>query len=71
MRWRMPAYGAVKMNVHRFFSEEALPNDNRSGIGIVIRNHRGRLLRLYGGSLGIVERGINELYVLLQGLVRA
>lgn len=71
MRWRMPAYGAVKVNVHGFFSEEALSNDNKSGIGIFIRNHRGRLLRLYGGSLGIAERRINELYVLLQGLVRA
>ncbi|KAL8123353.1 hypothetical protein AgCh_011354 [Apium graveolens] len=71
VRWRMPPYGVVKVNVHGFFSEEVLPNGNRSGIGVVIRNHKGRILRLYGGSLCIVERRLNELYAMLQGLVRA
>lgn len=69
--WRMPAHGAVKVNVHGFFSEAPLANDNRSGIGVVIRNHRGRLLRIYGGSLGIEERRTNEIYAMLQGLIRA
>ncbi|KAL8156801.1 hypothetical protein AgCh_001781 [Apium graveolens] len=71
VRWRMPPYGVVKINVHGFFSEEVFPNGNRTGIGVVIRNHRGRILRLYEGSLGIVERRLNELYAMLQGLVRA
>lgn len=71
VRWRLPAHGAVKINVHDFFSDAVLPNGNRSGIGVVIRNHRGKLLRLYGGSLGIEERRTNELYTILQGLIRA
>lgn len=70
VRWRMPTHGAVKVNVHGFFSDVPLENGNRSGIGVVIRNHRGRLLRLYGGTLGIEERRTNELYAMLQGLIR-
>lgn len=66
IRWRMPAHGAVKVNVHGYFSEEALPNGNRSGIGVVIRNHREKLLRIYGGSLCIEERLTNEFYTMLQ-----
>lgn len=42
-----------------------------TGIGVVIRNHRGGLLRIYSGSLGIEERRTNELYAMLQGLIRA
>lgn len=45
VHWRMPAHGAVKVNVHRFFTDDPLENSNRSGIGVVIRNHRGKLLR--------------------------
>lgn len=71
MRWRMSTYGVVKVNVHGYFTEEALPNCNRSGIGAVIHNHRGKLLKLYGGSLGIEERRTNEIYAMLQGLIRA
>lgn len=71
VRWRMPAHGVVKVNVHGFFSDVPLANGNRSGIGVVIRNHRGRILVLYGGTLGIEERRTNELYAMLQGLIRA
>lgn len=35
----------------------------------MIRNHRAKVLRLYGGSLDIEERRTNELYAILQGLV--
>lgn len=31
--WRMSVYGAVKVNVHGFFSDKTFPNGNRSGIG--------------------------------------
>lgn len=67
----MPAFGAVKVNVSSFFSQVPLPNGNRSGIGVVIRNHRGKILCLYAGSLGIEERRINELYAMLEGLISA
>lgn len=71
VRWRMPAHGAIKINVHGYFSEEPLLDENRSGIRVVIRYRRGRLLRIYGGSLGIEERRTNELYAMLQRLIRA
>lgn len=70
VRWRLPVYGAVKVNVHGFFSEDPLPNGSRSGIRVVIRNHRGKILRLLGSSLGIEEERTNELYAMLQGLIR-
>ncbi|KAK1398519.1 hypothetical protein POM88_008382 [Heracleum sosnowskyi] len=69
--WEMPMRGAVKINVHGFFSENQLENGNRSGIGVVVRNNRGTILRMLGGSLGIDERGNNELYAFLEGLKRA
>ncbi|KAL8133901.1 hypothetical protein AgCh_009098 [Apium graveolens] len=71
VRWRMPPHGVIKLYVHEFFLEAGLPNGNRSGIGVVIRNHRGRILRLYMGSLGIEKRRLNELYAIHQGFVRA
>ncbi|KAK1392806.1 hypothetical protein POM88_011862 [Heracleum sosnowskyi] len=69
--WEMPRRGVVKINVHGFFSENRLENGNRSGIGVVVRNNRGTILRMLGGSLCIDERGNNELYAFLEGLKRA
>ncbi|KAK1392816.1 hypothetical protein POM88_011872 [Heracleum sosnowskyi] len=42
-----------------------------TGIGVVIRNHRGIIERLYAGSLGFNDRRINELNAMFQGLIRA
>ncbi|KAK1390607.1 hypothetical protein POM88_018785 [Heracleum sosnowskyi] len=56
--WEMPRRGAIKINVHGFFSENQLVS-------------RGTILRMMGGSLGINERGNNELYAYLEGLKRA
>ncbi|KAK1360504.1 hypothetical protein POM88_044978 [Heracleum sosnowskyi] len=64
--WEMPRRGAVKINVHGFFSENELVNGNRPGIGVVVRNSRCTILRMLGGSLGINERGNNELYAYLE-----
>ncbi|KAK1361779.1 hypothetical protein POM88_046253 [Heracleum sosnowskyi] len=50
VQWRMPAIGAVKVNVSGFFSEVHFPNGNHSGIGVPIRNHTEMLLRLFAGS---------------------
>ncbi|KAK1377414.1 hypothetical protein POM88_024158 [Heracleum sosnowskyi] len=71
VRWRMPNWGAVKVYVHGYFSEEPFPNGNRSGIGVVIRDHRRRLLRLFAGSLGIENGRVNEHYAMFEGLIRA
>lgn len=67
----MPTYGGVKLNIHGFFSEDALPNRNHSGIGVIIRNYKGKIVRMYYGSLGIGDQRINELYAMHQGLARA
>ena len=66
-RWIMPRHGKVKINVHGIFFENPLPNGNRSGIGIVVRNGRGKILRMIAGSLEFVHRRLNEYQALLEG----
>ncbi|KAL1832840.1 hypothetical protein ACET3Z_002491 [Daucus carota] len=66
-RWRMPRRGMVKINVHGCFFEDPLPNGNISGIGGVVRNSRGRILRMISGSLGIANRRNNEYHAMLEG----
>ena len=70
-RWRMPRRGMVKINVHGCFFAEALPNGNVSGIGVVIRNSRGKILRMLSSSLGIRNRRVNEYHDMLEGCKRA
>ncbi|KAK1393592.1 hypothetical protein POM88_012648 [Heracleum sosnowskyi] len=71
VRWRMPTYGAMKVNMSSFYTENPLPNGNRSGIGVVIRNQMGIIERLYAGTFGFDDRRINELYAMFEGLIRA
>ena len=61
----------VKINVHGCFFAEALPNGNVSGIGVVIRNSRGKILRMLSGSLAIQNRCVNEYHAMLEGCKRA
>ena len=42
-----------------------------TGIGVVIRNSRGRILRMLSGSLGIRNRRVNEFHAMLEGCKRA
>lgn len=70
-RWSMPERGTVKINVHGSFFVQALPNGNVTGIGVVIRNSRGRILRMLSGSLEIQNRRVNEFYAMLEGCKRA
>ncbi|KAK1404364.1 hypothetical protein POM88_003969 [Heracleum sosnowskyi] len=42
-----------------------------TGIGVVINDSRGFIRRLYAGTLRIQERRNNELYAMLEGLIRA
>ncbi|KAK1373115.1 hypothetical protein POM88_029308 [Heracleum sosnowskyi] len=53
------------------FHEKPFPNGNRSGIGVVIRDHRGRIVILYAGSLRWEDMRLNELYAMFFGLIRA
>ena len=61
----------VKINIHGCFFAEALPNGNVSGIGVVIRNSRGKILRMLSGSFGIQNRHVNEFHAMLEGCKRA
>ena len=66
-KWVMPRRGKVKINVHGHFFAAALPNGNVSGIGVVVRNSRGKILRMLSGSLGIEHRRNNEYQAMLEG----
>lgn len=70
-RWIMPRPGIVKINVHGCFFVNTLPNGNVSGIGVVIRNYRGKIIRMLSGSLGITNPRINEYQAMLEGCKRA
>ncbi|KAL1809771.1 hypothetical protein ACET3Z_026761 [Daucus carota] len=67
----MPRRGMMKINIHGCFFAEALPNGNVSGFGVVIRNSRGKILRMLSGSLGIRNRRVNEYHAMLEGCKRA
>ena len=66
-RWIMPRQGKVKINVHGSFFVNALPNGNVTGIGVIVRNSRGKILRMISGSLGIQNRRLNEFQAMLEG----
>lgn len=68
VRLRMRAFGTVKVNVHGFFTDEPL---HQIRYWVVIRDHRAIILRLYVGLLRIMDRRVNEFYVILEGLNRA
>ena len=70
-RWIMPRPGIVNINVHGCFFVNALPNGNVSGIGVVIRNYRGKIIRMLSGSLGITNPRSNEYQAMLEGYKRA
>ena len=70
-RWTMPRPGFVKINIHGCFFVNALPNGNVTEIGIVIRNSRGRIIRMLSGSLGCTNPRINEFHAMLEGCKRA
>ncbi|KAK1377086.1 hypothetical protein POM88_033279 [Heracleum sosnowskyi] len=69
--WTMPDQGFIKINVHGFFSDEPLVNGNRTGIGYVFRDDRGRIIGMVGGSLGLQDERINEFYARIMALRRA
>lgn len=70
-RWIMPKTEMIKVNVYTFFSEEAFPNGNHSGIGIVFRNSSGDIVGMIGGSLGFNNRRENEYNAFLESLKEA
>ncbi|KAK1357881.1 hypothetical protein POM88_051137 [Heracleum sosnowskyi] len=71
VQWTMPPQGVIKINAHGFFSDQPFENGNMTCIGFVFRDHKGHIVRMVGGSLGIEEERINEFYALLTALRRA
>lgn len=66
--WDYPKKGYVKINVHALTLPHTLPNGNNSGIGIVIRDDEGKLVKIvYGSIRNLTVRGC-ELWAMLAGL---
>lgn len=55
------------MNVHAFTLNEALPNGNDSGIGIVIRDDKGIVIKMMSDTIHNLAVCVNELWNLLAG----
>ncbi|KAL8093955.1 hypothetical protein AgCh_035728 [Apium graveolens] len=68
MGWSLPPKGFVKVNMFGVFCENPLPNGNRSGLGIDVRDSNGDILLMVTGSLQILNERVNELWSLLLGL---
>lgn len=66
--WDYPQKGFVKINVHSFTMNEHLPNGNNSGIGIVVRDDEGIIIKMVSGSIQNLTARENELWGLLAGL---
>ncbi|KAL1817929.1 hypothetical protein ACET3Z_020503 [Daucus carota] len=66
--WKFPAEGFIKVNVHAFTRDVALPNGNDSGIGIVLRDRKGTIIKMYYGTIRNLTTRANELWALLVGL---
>lgn len=58
--WKAPLRGQYKINVHVIHFARQY-NGNSNGVGIIIRDHRGRLIKALTGSM----RGISPLAVQL------
>lgn len=59
--WTFPPTNFVKVNVHVVTLGERLPNGNDSGLGVVIRDHKGVILKMYSGSIRNPTKMGNEL----------
>lgn len=67
-RWSFPPVNFVKVNVHGHSRRNKLPNGNNSGIGVVIRDHRGTILKMYSGTICNRTPRASELWSLVIGL---
>lgn len=66
--WSFPPVNHVKVNVHALSLRERLANGNDSGLGVVIRDHTGAILKMYSGSIQNRTRIGNELWSFVIGL---
>ncbi|KAK1370198.1 hypothetical protein POM88_036294 [Heracleum sosnowskyi] len=68
--WELPPQNFVKINVHAAYRADTLPNGNNSGIGVVIRNHEGNIIRMITGTIKGLTRENNQLWAMLKALQR-
>lgn len=66
--WTWPPTNYFKVNVHALTLDARLPNGNDSGIGVVIRDHLGTIVKMYSGTIRNRTRRCNELWSLVVGL---
>lgn len=64
----IPPINHVKVNVHAFSLRERLANGNDSGLGVLIRDHTGEILRMYSGSIQNRTSMGNKLWSFVIGL---
>lgn len=60
--------GWVKVNVHGVHYNKPLPNGNRTGLGVVLRDHDGEVLLMVSSSIKNVNPRANELLSMSLGL---
>lgn len=53
--WTLPRSGIVKINVHGATPFIPFFNDNLHGVGMIIRNNEGELLKLFNGVSPVVS----------------
>lgn len=69
--WLLPQPGVVKVNVHGATPFIPFQNGNTHGMGIILRNAEGELLKLSTGVLPASSSLENKLNAIHQGMIRA
>ncbi|KAK1389270.1 hypothetical protein POM88_017448 [Heracleum sosnowskyi] len=67
-RWTITKSGYVKVNVHGCYSSNAMRNGNKTGVEVVLRDDKGRIINMLSGTQPGLTKGRNELFAILVGL---
>lgn len=68
--WSTPMRGAIKINVHILHTSRQY-NGNNNGVGVIIRDHRGRMLKAYSGTMRGLSPMATQLWAIHLGLNQA
>lgn len=68
--WTTPSRGQFKVNVHVIHTSRQF-NGNTNGVGIVIRDHRGRMIRALIGTMRGLSTLATQLWAIHMGLNQA
>lgn len=66
--WSFPPTNYINVNTHVVSFRNRLPNGNDSGLGVVLRDHRGAILKMYSGAIRDMTKIGNELWSFVIGL---